>query len=121
VFFPFRIFDDDCTVQLNLDARALLNVEVVVCVGEVFSYVIIAVFSGATMNRDNDAGECGRQTPQPAPRHAGHAESSRQDKPPLPVVRKKDREYQGMFEFKKGDEQVVMIKLVYGKDHSYKV
>jgi myosin-5 len=32
----------------------------------------------------------------------------------LPVVRKKERDYMGMFEYRKEDEQIIVRHLVYG-------
>jgi myosin-5 len=33
----------------------------------------------------------------------------------LPVVRKKERDYMGMFEYRKEDEQIIMKHLIYGR------
>lgn len=33
----------------------------------------------------------------------------------LPVVRKKERDYMGMFEYRKEDEQIIVRHLVYGR------
>lgn len=34
---------------------------------------------------------------------------------PVPAVRKKERNYNGMFEFKRGDEAVIVRRLLMGK------
>lgn len=36
----------------------------------------------------------------------------------LPVVRKKERDYMGMFEYRKEDEQIIVKHLVYGMNTS---
>jgi myosin-5 len=33
----------------------------------------------------------------------------------LPVVRKKERDYMGMFEYRKEDEQIIVRHLIYGR------
>jgi hypothetical protein len=37
----------------------------------------------------------------------------------LPVVRKKERDYMGMFEYRKEDEQIVVKHLIYGMSFVY--
>lgn len=56
------------------------------------------------------------QPPQPAPRSTVESQSKRaQDQSAMPIVRKKDREYLGMIEYRKEDEQIIVSRLVNGK------
>ena len=55
------------------------------------------------------------QPPQPAPRSTAELQAKRvQDQSAMPVVRKKDREYLGMFEYRKEDEQIIVSRLING-------
>lgn len=56
------------------------------------------------------------QPPQPAPRSTVDSQTKRAgDQSALPVVRKKDREYLGMFEYLKEDEHALVSRLISGK------
>lgn len=53
------------------------------------------------------------QPPQPAPRSNVDSQSKKgQDQSALPVVRKKDREYLGMYEYVKDDEHIIVSRLI---------
>lgn len=65
--------------------------------------------SPAVKNRTN-------QPPQPAPRSTLDAQSKRaNEQSALPIVRKRDREYLGMFEYAKDDEHLIISRLINGK------
>lgn len=38
---------------------------------------------------------------------------------PVPVMRKKERDFQGMFEYKAGDENLIVRKLIFGNAKKY--
>ncbi|XP_034243540.1 unconventional myosin-Va isoform X2 [Thrips palmi] len=60
----------------------------------------------AVKNRTN-------QPPQPAPRSTVDAQSKKtHEQATLPIVRKRDREYLGMFEYAKEDEHVIITRLI---------
>jgi hypothetical protein len=42
-------------------------------------------------------------------------ELKKEPTPPVPVMRKKERDYMGMFEYKSGDENLIIRRLIFGK------